>query len=235
VVLGWLYGEDFGDSLCKAVNCGDDTDCTGATLGSILGIIGGTKGIPARWSEPLGTKINTVAIAGFDPPADIDDLTEQTVDMAKKVKERHSLPFRVDGQPASLELLDLEAAHALWSRSPFAVTYRTKGLTLVLDYMSQPTAKDGVARHLGISLHNTGVNALEVQISANEVPDGWECGLSRTLLTLGPGKREEISLAILTDGADGKLLLSADAEDISIELPVALFRPLEAGEPAGSV
>lgn len=35
-ILGWLYGEDFGDALLKAVNCGYDTDCTGATLGAIL-------------------------------------------------------------------------------------------------------------------------------------------------------------------------------------------------------
>ena len=40
-ILGWLYGEDFGDAILKAVNCGYDTDCTGATLGAILGIIGG--------------------------------------------------------------------------------------------------------------------------------------------------------------------------------------------------
>jgi ADP-ribosylglycohydrolase len=48
-MIGWLYGDgDFGKSICTAVNCGDDTDCTGATLGSILGIIGGTNAIPAK-------------------------------------------------------------------------------------------------------------------------------------------------------------------------------------------
>lgn len=33
VTLGLLYGEgDFKRSLILAVDCGDDTDCTGATL-----------------------------------------------------------------------------------------------------------------------------------------------------------------------------------------------------------
>ena len=37
VTIGLLYGEgDFKKSLIYAINCGDDTDCTGATVGSIL-------------------------------------------------------------------------------------------------------------------------------------------------------------------------------------------------------
>ncbi len=63
VIIGWMYGEgDFGKSICTAVNCGDDTDCTGATLGSIFGIILGKDGIPKEWIEPIGERIITVAI-----------------------------------------------------------------------------------------------------------------------------------------------------------------------------
>ena len=46
--IGWLYGKDFGDTLCTTVNCGYDTDCTGATVGALLGILGGRAGLPAR-------------------------------------------------------------------------------------------------------------------------------------------------------------------------------------------
>lgn len=63
MIIGWLYGlEDFGKCLCIAVNCGEDTDCTAATLGAILGIIRGFKGIPGKWLEPVGEKINTISI-----------------------------------------------------------------------------------------------------------------------------------------------------------------------------
>jgi hypothetical protein len=35
-ILGLLAGkEDFGKTICVAVNCGKDTDCTGATAGAI--------------------------------------------------------------------------------------------------------------------------------------------------------------------------------------------------------
>ena len=38
-----LHGDNFIDGIMEAVNCGFDADCTGATLGSILGILLGGK------------------------------------------------------------------------------------------------------------------------------------------------------------------------------------------------
>jgi hypothetical protein len=48
--------------MLTAVNCGDDTDCTGATIGSIMGIMGGTACIPEDWQAYIGDKIVTVSI-----------------------------------------------------------------------------------------------------------------------------------------------------------------------------
>lgn len=63
VVIGLLYGEgDFKRSLILAVNCGDDTDCTGATLGSLLGIMNGMAGIPADWQAYIGDDIITYCL-----------------------------------------------------------------------------------------------------------------------------------------------------------------------------
>lgn len=85
-ILGWLYGENFGDAILKAVNCGYDTDCTAATLGAILGIIGGADSLPANWIEPIGDKVVVSApIKGFPVPADLDELTRRTIRAAKEV------------------------------------------------------------------------------------------------------------------------------------------------------
>ncbi len=44
VVLGLLYGAcDFKKSMILAINCGDDTDCTGAMVGATLGIMYGME------------------------------------------------------------------------------------------------------------------------------------------------------------------------------------------------
>ncbi len=85
-ILGWLAGEeDFGQSLCVAVNCGADTDCTGATLGALLGILN-PQGIPEKWSRPIGNTIQlSKGISGVDVPADISDLTERTLRLSRQL------------------------------------------------------------------------------------------------------------------------------------------------------
>lgn len=83
-VAGLLYGEeDFGKSLCTAVAFGEDTDCTCATLGAVLGILLGEKGIPEKWKEPLNDQIATMCIdrtsGGIWVPATVTELTDRVM------------------------------------------------------------------------------------------------------------------------------------------------------------
>lgn len=83
-VVGLLYGNNFEDVLLKAVNMGYDTDCTAATVASIYGILHGTKGIPEKWSRPVGEGIViSPEVKGLDYPTTIDELTERTVAVHK--------------------------------------------------------------------------------------------------------------------------------------------------------
>lgn len=85
-VIGWMYGEgDFGRSICIAAGCGEDGDCTTATLGSILGIILGASNIPAKWSEPVGDEIKTCSLnlksSLIKIPDTIAELTARTCNL----------------------------------------------------------------------------------------------------------------------------------------------------------
>lgn len=85
VILGLLYGNgDFKKSMICAINCGDDTDCTGATLGALLGIINGVNGIPEDWRLHIGDNIITTAIdpAHIKIPKNCTELTERVINMA---------------------------------------------------------------------------------------------------------------------------------------------------------
>ena len=50
VIMGLLYsGLELEPAICLTVMGGWDTDCTGATAGSIVGAIRGAKALPAKW------------------------------------------------------------------------------------------------------------------------------------------------------------------------------------------
>ena len=92
MVLAWYYGEgDFSKSLCIAVGCGEDADCTAATLGSILGILSGARAIPEKWLAPIGDEIKTVSIdltsGKLNIPRTVSELTERVCNL---------MPFDVD-------------------------------------------------------------------------------------------------------------------------------------------
>lgn len=82
-LIGWFDGgDDFGRSICTAVNCGFDTDCTGATLGALLGILR-PDDIPARWLAPIGEKVVlSREIVGFNAPRDLGELTDWTLEVS---------------------------------------------------------------------------------------------------------------------------------------------------------
>ncbi|MGP3951775.1 ADP-ribosylglycohydrolase family protein [Streptomyces sp. 7N604] len=66
LTAGLLYGEgDFTATIALTVRGGLDTDSSGATAGSVAGVLCGAAAIPPQWTAPLEDRVRS-AVFGFD-------------------------------------------------------------------------------------------------------------------------------------------------------------------------
>ena len=93
VVASLLYGKgDYAKSICMTVETGFDTDCNGATVGSVLGMANGISSIPAYWMQPINdTLMTTITWVGT---VKISDRVKMTL---RHIKEKIPLdkPLRL--------------------------------------------------------------------------------------------------------------------------------------------
>ncbi len=182
VVIGWMYGEgDFGKSICIAVNCGDDTDCTGATLGALLGIIMGRKNIPKEWIDPIGDKLTfcAVDVGTLAPPRDLLTLTDMVLSHIPSVLAAWKAQVVISDDKNDFSGLDdsqltnQNIAQSLWSKSPFAVEYDFIHTKVILDYCREPVIRLGEPFELKVTLINQAPEPRFNELFWH-LPEGWE-------------------------------------------------------------
>ncbi len=84
VCIALIYGEtDLEKSIGIAVMAAFDTDCNGATAGSIVGMINGANTLSGKWIKPLNNLLKS-GVDGFGLVG-ISDLARRTVDIAQKI------------------------------------------------------------------------------------------------------------------------------------------------------
>ena len=83
VTASLLWGEgDFDRTIALAVMSGLDTDCNGATCGSVMGVMLGSSKIPERWWRPLNDTVST-ALSGLGGLR-ITELARRTLELVKR-------------------------------------------------------------------------------------------------------------------------------------------------------
>ena len=191
LMIGLLYGEgDFAKTLTTAVNCGEDTDCTGATAGSIFGILHGMDAIPEQWKAPIGRKIKTACLNlgelgyfGNQLPADIDDLTGRTEQVARQVIDRFHLPVTLNDAPTNLDGLQTTSLQAgalldgLYS-SPNGPLYRFDFFDVSLDYGDSPEMCDNAPKVISLTVWNKYKNQANLRLRWL-APEDWTITPSR--------------------------------------------------------
>lgn len=182
VIIGLLYGEgDFGKSICIAVNCGDDTDCTGATCGAILGIMKGRSGIPQEWIEPIGETIVTISFTTLriEPPRTLSELTDRVIACKKIMDQEDPTLLRLTDGETVIEdemvrrLSDGDTAlYRLTHRSSCTLEFPLPFGMLSVNYGTSPVTKPGDTQEITLmfeqSRHENSVVQMEWQL-----PEGW--------------------------------------------------------------
>jgi len=177
-IIGLLYGKDYGDKLCKAVNCGYDTDCTGATLGSLLGIMHGTKIIPDEWRKVVGdviTPCKQTVMTGL--PKTVSELTERTEKVAEKfLRERSGVAeiaqkFSVPENLVSMMFQNEKVRDLLTFDNQSAVE-NIGDTEVVFHYGGEPVLYPGIERMFEISTKKAG-KVIEPDAEVRG-PSGWK-------------------------------------------------------------
>lgn len=189
VVLGLLYGEgDFKKTLIYAIDCGDDTDCTGATCGAILGIAGGMKAIPDDWREYIGDRIVTVAIDRgnvWGIPNTCEELTQRTAELIPSVLKCHRVYMEyTDGETEfdkekALEILkDVSDDFLGQSRYSFEAVHLGH-TTVVVEYEKAPEISPLEDFSVKLKIKNFRNKQYHYEFDVI-LPEGWSADYRRT-------------------------------------------------------
>lgn len=85
VAIGLLWGEgDFGRTLCRSVQPCFDTDCNGATCGSIVGIIHGRAALPERWAGHIHDTLHT-GVTGYHV-VKLEEMARQSLELVLRLR-----------------------------------------------------------------------------------------------------------------------------------------------------
>lgn len=86
VATGLLWGEgDYAKTICRAVQPCFDTDCNGATTGSILGILHGRKALPENWVGVINDTLHT-GVTGYHT-VKLADITRDSLEVIERVAQ----------------------------------------------------------------------------------------------------------------------------------------------------
>lgn len=193
-VIGLLYGEgDFRQSLIYAVNCGDDTDCTGATCGAVLGILGGTKVIPEQWRDYIGDRIVTVAVDSTTEniPKTCTELTQRVAELMPTVLKANGVYAEYTAgadeinRQAALSLMPYSSfgctpGKPLHQLSPYSFEVKNHQLRATIEYSAAPQLRPGESITAKITFYNQKFDPCWLDISVF-LPEGWSARYSHTV------------------------------------------------------
>jgi hypothetical protein len=189
--------------MLTAINCGDDTDCTAATVGATLGILRGMDCIPEDWMAHIGDEIITVSVNRCDvlasrAPKTCSELTQRVIDIAPAVlhycsKMHFAKPVALSDSSDIPDDIAEQMAQTLYNGTckslehlkPFTVEFEDAFIKVALTLSAAPEIKpDGrIGVHISFTNNRTFENMQHPLSLRWILPDGFSAeGKSNALL-----------------------------------------------------
>ena len=193
LVLALLYGNgDFEKTILNAVRCGDDTDCTAATAGAVLGIIHGINALPAKWCDPVGKDIITKCLSGFGMqiPKNIMELTERTIAVAERALPENPALINISNAPNDFTEFYItdksETPKLIGMRSPYEVSLEMPFARVGAVLVNGPQIVSGESKQIHFILHSISqiMGTLKIELL---MPETWKAEPCCSLLVSGIG------------------------------------------------
>ena len=203
ILIAWLASEgDFSRAICTAAGLGYDTDCTAATLGSILGILD-PDAIGEEWLRPIGDElVLSSSVMGLHEPKTIGEFSDRVAATAAEVLAYYGSPVQLTGLPEDAHALP--PMHAPWTSDAHAVDemdcphealLALSPLALRLIYPGEVSLAPERAGEFRLVLRNTCDRALRGEC-ALWAPEGWRVEPESFSFSLEPAKQQAVCLRV---------------------------------------
>lgn len=203
IVLAMLSAEgSFDKAVCSAVSLGYDADCTGATIGSIFGIID-PDSIGEQWKKPIGDKlILTNSIINMHEAATIGEFCEMVIAVAAEAEKYYKTETHID-MPEGAAAVNIASP---WTRKHELVTdweldspeslIACEPFLISLIYPKQVAAYPKKSN--GYKLRITNISDTDVEGTVMlAAPNGWDIKGGSQSISISADAKAELTFEIV--------------------------------------
>jgi len=203
IILALISCEgDFGKAVCNAVMLGYDADCTGATVGAVMGMIH-PEGITHEWKSPLGNQlVLNPDVINMHEPDTIDEVCEIITSLVMDVADYYKTGLLLTEVPGELPHFKIASPHMTSYEALYDWEVGDRNsLLMVNPFMVSLVYPRGVAAVVGqetqycFQLVNTSAMDVEGTIELS-VPMNWELPTQSHSYSLKKGESCELPFVI---------------------------------------
>lgn len=205
---------NFDKAICTAVSLGYDTDCTGATVGSVFGIMN-PELIERKWTDPIGNKLVLCpCIINMHEKDTIDDFCHVIMSVAIELQNYYKTNICFTEYPEDFQAVKMAPAWSerfediyAWEDNAYESLVSIKPVMVSLCYPENVAIVPGKETEYSLKLVNTTGKPIEGSLWL-EVPDNWRIVNNGFAVHMGVGETICIPFKVVVNDVKRRVQLN---------------------------